>query len=290
MLAALRCRRARRLLARSQCGDELSAAQANTLWRELERCPRCRALYERSVVFERLLRSDWQTSSVPLPGELDLFVHRVVQIAAQPQAGRWTWLRGPWLEWQLAPAAVLAGAVTVLFIAALFPVWRQAGFAPRSGEPAFALRMLCQTRDLGGRPVVLSISEDPTPQEISVCPAPAHVMFSYSAATDGYLYLYELTPPGPTRHFPPADREPAAHLEASPELTTVDFALRIERNSAAQRRLIIFWCDEPQDVAALQQDLTGVDLATRDSGDLVERPSCQTQWRRLAIGVARQLE
>lgn len=152
-------------------------------WREVSRCERCRAVYDKLVYAERMLASGGKDADTPTALEFELFAARV--LGARRVEAR-------------APSRVVyAFASAAVFASVLFAVVRVQ--EPRTGArfdeftargdadiAATRVRVLCQETDATGVVRTRSLAAPESPS----CPVGATLAFAYVAARDVYVSLH----------------------------------------------------------------------------------------------------
>jgi hypothetical protein len=129
------------------------------------------------------------------------------------------------LAWRFA-----AAALALVLIAVVSWLWLRSGprdtFQTRGEGPVLAVRSFCETVDLSGRPLIRSLSEDPTPQELASCPADGVLRFAYRTPRPGFLYALARTSSGEVLWLIPqqADDKPI-RIQAAASLTPLPLVL-----------------------------------------------------------------
>ncbi|OGQ89092.1 MAG: hypothetical protein A2289_22760 [Deltaproteobacteria bacterium RIFOXYA12_FULL_58_15] len=177
---------ARRLLRRLARGQALSARESSRLWHRLKRSRSLQLEYDRIVRSERLFASGGRELRTPVHQELAPFAMRVVeearrrQLPRNPRQRKWLWAAAP------VPAALL---LILLFSGPELDPEPEFGVRSQP-DMTFGVRAVCRTITVTGEPLFLSLSDDPSPQEVRECPGPGVVFLAYTAESDGYLSVW----------------------------------------------------------------------------------------------------
>lgn len=167
--------------------EPFSTRWAGRVWTHIKRCRSCRTVYNARIRGARLTTTRGRTSLEPTQEELEVWTNRVVACALIDETDpperpriRWTW--------------ATAGAAGFALFAGLFLWPTSESLVPRGTGADFAVRALCSTEDVTGRPLVRSLSDHPGPQDLAACAG--EVYLAYLSHRPGTVYVFEETQQG----------------------------------------------------------------------------------------------
>lgn len=252
------------------------------MWNELRRCNNCRTLYDRTIAFERFLRSDWRSATEPLSDELDPFAARVIDVATRGQTERrrvrlWSRAGFGW-------ATTLAAAgLAIVALWTIVPEDPNGQFMARGNGNPLSIRLLCQTLDTAGRPIIHSYSDDPTTEEVTTCPLPGAFLFAYTSQQPGYLFVFEDTPSRARRYWPVVGEN--EYLPPTDVQTAIDLVVTGSEDKPRERLLFFLWCSQKEEPARLQKQAD----AMRRGKPQPDAP-CLVDIRQLRFGMMEKSE
>lgn len=185
----MRCATARDAIDQNFVKQKTKCGATQSLWPHLQQCSQCRAYYDQVILMERMVASGCRSMRAPSELELDI----VECVISEPVRVDWREKLGSRLQ-RLLRIRVLVPTTAALLVFVLGGIFTLQSISPghwtaRSVDSRpLEIRVFCHTKDIGGQPMIRSISVDPGPNELEHCPVGGHLLFAYRASKPGFVY------------------------------------------------------------------------------------------------------